>query len=176
LEVTLTRPDPGNERFGLGPFFRVEPLGLEYVAAALEAHGARVEILDGRFENLSRAVARKRSRIVGISCMHALEYDRAAALARDIRQRCPDAFIVAGGHAAAAYPMPLEIPEIDAICVGDGEAVMPLLLDALAGRGAIEDVPELRLRTRAGWSSTPRLDEAFALDRVPLPARRLVRR
>jgi len=176
LQVTLLRPDPGNERFGLGPFFRVEPLGLEYVAAALEARGARVEILDGRFESLPRAVARNPARIVGISCMHALEYDRAAALARDVRQRSRDAFLVVGGHAAAAYPAPLEIPEIDAICVGDGEAVMPRLFDALSARSAIEAVPDLRLRTRAGWSSTPRLDETFALDRVPLPARQLVRR
>ena len=39
MNVLLLRPDPGNERFGLGPFFRVEPLGLEYIAAALSARG-----------------------------------------------------------------------------------------------------------------------------------------
>jgi hypothetical protein len=37
MEVLLLRPVPGNERFGLGPFFRIEPLGMEYIAAALEA-------------------------------------------------------------------------------------------------------------------------------------------
>lgn len=35
MRVLFVRPNPGNERFGLGPFFRVGPLGLEYVAAAL---------------------------------------------------------------------------------------------------------------------------------------------
>jgi len=25
MNVLLLRPNPGNERFGLGPFFRVEP-------------------------------------------------------------------------------------------------------------------------------------------------------
>ena len=39
MRVLLIRPDPGNERFGLGPFFRVEPLGLEYVGAALREAG-----------------------------------------------------------------------------------------------------------------------------------------
>jgi len=39
MNVLLLRPDPGNERFGLGPFFRVEPLGLEYIGAALHARG-----------------------------------------------------------------------------------------------------------------------------------------
>ena len=37
MHVLLLRPVPGNERFGLGPFFRIEPLGMEYIAAALEA-------------------------------------------------------------------------------------------------------------------------------------------
>ena len=33
MSILLIRPHPGNERYGLGPFFRVEPLGLEYLAA-----------------------------------------------------------------------------------------------------------------------------------------------
>jgi hypothetical protein len=42
MRVLLLRPVPNNERFGLGPFFRIEPLGMENVAAALEAHGQRL--------------------------------------------------------------------------------------------------------------------------------------
>jgi len=49
MNVLLLTPDPGNERFGLGPFFRVEPLGLEYVAAALESRGHSTTIVDLRF-------------------------------------------------------------------------------------------------------------------------------
>ena len=176
MDVTLVRPDPGNERFGLGPFFRVEPLGLEYVAAALEARGARVSILDGRFESLPRALRKGRPAIVGISCMHALEYDRAIDLARAARRRFPEAFILVGGHAAAVYPAPLEVPEIDGICVGDGEAVAPLLLEAVEGRRPFPSVPDLRLRSAEGWSGTPPLEQPLDLDRVPLPARHLVRR
>src|SRR5215510_7109080 len=48
LSVLLIRPDPGNERFGLGPFFRVEPLGLEYVGAALSSRGHAPTIVDLR--------------------------------------------------------------------------------------------------------------------------------
>ena len=46
MNILLLRPAPGNERFGLGPFFRIEPLGMEYVAAALEARGHRVTLRD----------------------------------------------------------------------------------------------------------------------------------
>ena len=76
MNVLLLRPDPGNERFGLGPFFRVEPLGLEYIAAALRTRGHSPAIVDLRFRRVSSWVKRTRPRLVGISCMHALEYDR----------------------------------------------------------------------------------------------------
>src|SRR5262252_7097865 len=93
LSVLLIRPDPGNERFGLGPFFRVEPLGLEYVAAALTAAGHESHIVDLRFRHsVSSWVRRTRPRMVGISCMHALEYDRVRETARQIRRVAPDAF------------------------------------------------------------------------------------
>ena len=46
MNILLLRPAPGNERFGLGPFFRIEPLGMEYVAAALETRGHHVTIRD----------------------------------------------------------------------------------------------------------------------------------
>ena len=49
MHVLFVRPDPGNERFGLGPFFRVEPLGLEYVAAALRQRGHEPAVVDLRF-------------------------------------------------------------------------------------------------------------------------------
>ena len=49
MRVLLLRPDPGNERFGLGPFFRVEPLGLEYIGAALRNGGHEPTVADLRF-------------------------------------------------------------------------------------------------------------------------------
>ena len=59
MVVLLLRPAPSNERFGLGPFFRIEPLGLEYIGAALESRGHHVTVRDLRFskpvEQLLRA-------------------------------------------------------------------------------------------------------------------------
>ena len=175
MNVLLLRPDPGNERFGLAPFFRVEPLGLEYVAAALRAAGHEPSLADLRFgRSLESLLRHARPRIVGISCMHALEYDRVIETARAVRRRSPDAFIVAGGHAAAAYSAPLEQSDLDAVCVDDGEEVLPALADALSNGRPAREVPGLRLRTADGWLSTPALGERTALDRVPMPARDLV--
>lgn len=179
MDVLLFRPDPGNERFGLGPFFRVEPLGLEYVASALRARGHEPAIVDLRFRgSVSSWIRRTRPRIVGISAMHALEFDKVLQTAREIRRASPEAFILVGGHAAAAYSGPLEKDPIDAICVDDGEEVVPALADALAAGRSPSTVPALRLRTSTGdgWVSTPPLSDRTGLDRVPMPARDLVER
>ncbi|MGE5275515.1 MAG: B12-binding domain-containing radical SAM protein [Acidobacteriota bacterium] len=177
MRVLFIRPDPGNERFGLGPFFRVEPLGLEYIGAALRERGHEPAVIDRRFgRGLASAIRRVRPRVVGISGMHALEYDRLLETAREVRRLAPEAFVLIGGHAAAAYPAPLERDEVDAICADDGEEVVPALADALEAGRPPATVPALRLRTREGWISTPPLSERTALDRVPLPARDLVAR
>jgi radical SAM superfamily enzyme YgiQ (UPF0313 family) len=177
VNVLLLRPDPGNERFGLGPFFRVEPLGLEYVAASLITRGHEPAIVDLRFgHRLSWWIRRSRPRLVGITCMHALEYDRVLETARAVRRAAPEAFIVVGGHSAASYSAPLERAEIDAVCVDDGEEAVPALADALEKGRPLSDVPALRLRTEDGWVSTPSLSERTSLDRIPLPARSLIER
>lgn len=177
MRVLLLRPDPGNERFGLGPFFRVEPLGLEYVAAALRRSGHEPTIVDLRFgHRASSWVRRTKPSLVGISCMHALEYDRVLETAREVRRADPEAFILAGGHAAAAFSAPLQNGEIDAVCVDDGEEVVPALADALEKGRPASSVPALRLKTPEGWIATAPLSERTGLDRIAMPARDLVER
>ncbi len=174
MHVLLLRPVPGNERFGLGPFFRIEPLGLEYVAAALEAHGHTTSIVDLRFGgSVERHVRRTRPAVVGIACMHTLETGEALALADRVRTLSPDAFVLVGGHSAAAYPDPFFTNSVDAICVNDGEVVAPALVDALARRAPLTSVPGLLLRNDDGeFRATAGKVPEFRLDDVPLPLRR----
>ncbi|MGH9441081.1 MAG: B12-binding domain-containing radical SAM protein [Thermoanaerobaculia bacterium] len=177
MKSLFIRPDPGNERFGLGPFFRVEPLGLEYVGAALRSAGHEPFIVDERFGAGAVSWARRIApRVVGISGMHALEYDQVLRVARDVRRAVPDAFFVAGGHAAAAHSEPLEDDALDAICTDDGEEILPALVRAIDLRQPLSEVPGLRLRTRDGWISTPPVSNRPVLDDVGLPARDLVGR
>jgi len=177
MNVLLLRPHPGNEQFGLGPFFRVEPLGLEYVASALLAKGHSVTLADLRFRPGAETwVRRTRPRIVGISCLHALEYDQVVETARAVRRAAPDAFILVGGHAAMAYSEPLEDDCIDAIAMDDGEEVVPALVETLDRGTLLSEAPALRLRTADGWISTAPLPARTSLDLVPLPARDLVAR
>jgi radical SAM superfamily enzyme YgiQ (UPF0313 family) len=174
MHVLLLRPVPGNDRFGLGPFFRVEPLGLEYIAAALETRGHRATVADLRYSrSVDRLLRSARPAIVGIACMHALETDDVLALAAHVRRASPDSFILVGGHSAAAYPSPFCTGSVDAICVDDGELVVPELADALDRRRSLSDVPGLLLHGRHGsFDKTASSGPALALDAVPAPLRR----
>ncbi len=171
MDVLLLRPAPRNERFGAAPFFRTEPLGLEYVAAALEARGHRATVVDLRFGGTAaRWLARAKPQLVGITCMHSLEVEETLELIRDVRRQAPGVFLLLGGHSAAAFPDPLKIPEVDAISVGDGERVAPALADVLARGGAARDVPGLLVNADGEFKPTGEA-EPISLDEVPLPAR-----
>src|SRR5437667_5302644 len=174
MNILLLRPVPGNERFGLGPFFRIEPLGLEYIAAALEARGHRTTTVDLRYgRSLEHYMRTARPAVVGVACMHALETDEVLALTARIRRASPDAFILVGGHSASAYPAPFFANTVDAICVDDGEMVVPALVDAIAARRPPRDVPGLIVRDADGrFEKTSPSAETFALDDVPSPLRR----
>ena len=175
MDILLLRPAPSNERFGLGPFFRIEPLGLEYIAAALESRGHRVTVRDLRFsEPLERVLATTRPALVGVACMHALEIDDVRAVVTRVRRATAGAHVIVGGHSAAAYPNPFFTADIDAICLDDGERAVPRLADALAAGRPLEEVPGWLMKRGVTWHRTPDPDAPFALDAVPLPARHLV--
>jgi radical SAM superfamily enzyme YgiQ (UPF0313 family) len=176
MHVLLLRPVPQNERFGLGPFFRIEPLGMEYIASALSARGHDVTIADLRFSSsVERELCRARPRVVGIAGMHALETEEVLALARRVRRLAPEATIIVGGHTAAAYPEPFLSGAVDAVVVDDGERVMPGIVDALERGCSLSQVPGVAVSDgEGGIVRTASSAEPFVLDSVPLPARRLV--
>jgi radical SAM superfamily enzyme YgiQ (UPF0313 family) len=173
MHVLLLRPVPGNERFGLGPFFRIEPLGMEYIAAALEARGHAVTLADLRFTGpVERQIGAARPGLIGIAAMHALETDDVMALADRVRAAAPGVPIVIGGHTAAAYPQPFLAGPVDAIVRDDGERALPRIADALQSGGSLADVPGITYRGPSGETvETPSDSDSFELDAVPLPAR-----
>jgi len=111
----------------------VPPLGLLYVAAALEAAGRSVAVVDALAEGLDEAgfVNRVRAlapRIVGLSGMTPMR----AEIARTIELTRPlaDRLVLGGVHATRFHDSILdEFPDLDAAVVGEGEHVAVALLD-----------------------------------------------
>jgi len=171
MHVLLLRPVSPNERFGLGPFFRVEPLGLEYIAAALLDQGHRVRIVDLRFApGIADALRADPPDLVGITCAHAVDIPSAISLAHTIKRAAPQAAVVLGGHAAAMTPSTFAYHPVDLVCVGDGEHAFPSLTRALEQRLPLDLVPGFVVPD--GDACVPTVRES--LDLVPLPARHLV--
>jgi radical SAM superfamily enzyme YgiQ (UPF0313 family) len=177
MRVLLLRPVPGNERFGLGPFFRIEPLGMEYIAAALEARGHDVTLVDLRFGRPVEHYLAQRPGFIGVAAMHALETENVLELVARIRRVSAQVPLVIGGHTAAAYPAPFAAAAIDAIVLDDGERAVPRLVEALEAGRPWSSVAGVALRGADGaWVRTAPDDEIFALDSVPLPSRHHVDR
>ena len=164
----LVKPRPTAVQFGLAPFFQTEPLGLEYIAAAVRAHGHAVQVVDMRFERsrVAAILGLFRPQIVGIACLHILDVPATLDLAGQIKACDKTIFVAVGGHAASAYPTALDhAAAIDAICIGEGENIMTTLCEAVETRALLDDVPSLLLpdgnggflpsSAKEGWLNLP---------------------
>lgn len=177
MRVLLIKP-PSSGILGLEMITFVEPLGLECVAGALEPDGHTCKILDFRLEDYEEAIAKSRAfepDLVGLQCNFTTERFRTRELAQRLKRELPETYLVIGGHDASRDPDWFLDPVVDAIAVGDGEEIMPALVDALDRRADPAAVPGLVLNLPSGPRPTGHAPARRDLDELPLPARHLVR-
>jgi hopanoid C-3 methylase len=122
-------------------FLRLEPLGLELVAAAARHAGCAVRLIDLQVEDHGayfRLFDAWRPDVVAFSCNYLANVPEIVDLAKITKARFPRTFVCVGGHSASFTAKALiEHGEgaIDCVLKGEGEAGMPLLLAAFeAGR------------------------------------------
>jgi hopanoid C-3 methylase HpnR len=157
-------------------YLRLEPLGLERVAAAARDAGHDVRLLDLQAASVAEYVAELddfRPHAVGFSLNYLANVPEVIDLARETRRRRPGCFVFAGGHSAsfvAAEVLEHAGGTIDCILRGEAEAATPMLLEAL-GDPRLDTVPGVV----TPWGAGPRPTLLDRLDRH-LPARDLVRR
>jgi hopanoid C-3 methylase len=181
MRILLVRPRPDAVQFGLAPFFQTEPLGLMYLAAALRPAGHSVMLADMRFERRGMAAILREWRpdMVAISCLHILEAPAALRLADQAKAHDHGIFVAIGGHAISAYPKAVDQNRsVDAICIGEGETLMPALCDAVASGRPLTTVPSLLLPSGNGEFQATAAKPSPWLDlaRMPLPDRSTVAR
>jgi radical SAM superfamily enzyme YgiQ (UPF0313 family) len=88
----------------------------------------------------------------------------------------PRALVVVGGHDASRDPDFFLSDAIDLIAIGDGEEVMPALVDAIARGGDLAKVNGLAIYRDEKLLRTPPAPMGRNLDEYPLPARHLIER
>ena len=127
-------------------FLRLEPLGLELVAAAAREAGHDVRLIDLQADTLrqfDRAVAGWRPDAIALSCNYMPNIPEIVDLAKRAKALKPDVFVFAGGHSVsfvAADVLAHGDGAIDCILKGEGEAAVPELLAAVTG-GDLAQVP-----------------------------------
>jgi radical SAM superfamily enzyme YgiQ (UPF0313 family) len=176
MKVAFVKPPIGGI-LGLEMLTFVEPLGPISIAGGLEADGHTCGIFDLRLDGEEPGLAacvRFEPQVVGLQCNFTTERNRTLRLAARIRREMPEAFVVVGGHDASREPEWFLHPAIDAVALGDGEEVMPALVDALDCGDDLRRVPGLLLQRGGEKLHTGTAPARDDLDTLPMPARHLI--
>src|SRR5581483_5579731 len=118
-------------------YLRLEPLGLELVAAAARQAGHEVRLIDLQCEpdqNVLQLVKNWRPNVIAFSVNYLANIPEIIDLARAIRELSPETFICIGGHSVSFIPE--EVLQhangaVDCVLIGEGETAITGLLDAL---------------------------------------------
>jgi anaerobic magnesium-protoporphyrin IX monomethyl ester cyclase len=154
------------------------PLGLAYVAGALEKAGFQVEIFDNyllekSIDEVKLKVKTLNPEIVGITCSSAT-YRRCVETAQAVKEVLPSCKVVVGGwHPSYEPESMLQHPEIDYVVMGEGERAMVELATSLSKGEDAKTIAGVASRQKGKIVRTP---PKFIsnLDEIPLPARHLL--
>jgi radical SAM superfamily enzyme YgiQ (UPF0313 family) len=167
----------------INPFYPISetpspPLGLAYLAAALEEAGVEVRVLDlvvNPFcaEALAEILEEFRPGLVGLTAV-TMNIADALAVIQDVKRLAPQVFTVMGGpHVTFCAAQTLAAcPALDAVVIGEGERTIVELSRAAAAGGGLESVNGIAWRSPNGIRFTAPRDFIRDIDTLPMPARR----
>ena len=176
MKIAFLKPPVGGI-LGLEMLTFVEPLGPICVAACLEQDGHVCKVIDLRIDGEEKGLADCVAfdpDVVGLQCNFTTERNRTIRLAQRVKQLMPKAIVIIGGHDSSRDPDWFRHDAIDYIAIGDGEEVMPPLINALADGGDVRKIPGLEVRDGGGWLNTGHAPARPHLDMYPKPARHLI--
>ncbi|MDR1993955.1 MAG: B12-binding domain-containing radical SAM protein [Nitrososphaerota archaeon] len=159
---------------------RLPPIGLMYVAAALEKAGHTVQMLDNYLANKSleevkQIITQTTPFMVGITCGSAT-FTRCIETAKAIKEAKSDCIVVVGGWHASYLPKTLlSHSEIDYAIVGEGERAITQLANALVegNKSQASTIPGVACNIKNNLSiNPPQFIED--MDEIPYPARHLL--
>ena len=155
------------------------PLGLAYLAAALEQEGIEVDILDCNASGvgwlgLEDFIREAQPDVIGTSAMTPF-FHRALGAARAAKRANPNTVTVLGGpHVTfTAEETLLEHPEVDVVVRGEGERTLVELVRRLEGQGDLATVRGIAFRRDGQVVQTPQ-PPPLDVNALPLPAYHLL--
>jgi len=157
----------------------IMPLGLAYLAAALEAAVINIDIIDAwaegyTIEDLDKQIKDQQPDIAGITMMSPM-YASAMRTVDSVRRNSNAKIVVGGPHPSALPEQCLQDnPNIDFAVAGEGEKALVDLVKALSGNGkSLDTIKGLTYRNGDKLLSTGHAQPIENLDALPFPARHL---
>jgi len=154
----------------------IMPLGLAYLAAAIEASNIHVEVIDAwvedlSFDDLGREVGKHSVDFVGLTMMSPTY--AAAMRTVDIVSQNSDAKIIVGGPHPSAMPEQCleDNPNIDFVAIGEGENILIELVSTLSQNGKdFSTIRGLAYRDNNRIINSGHSERIKNLDDLPFPA------
>jgi anaerobic magnesium-protoporphyrin IX monomethyl ester cyclase len=176
--LLMTTAPPIKSPWGIAN--RVPPLGLAYVAAALEKAGFQVEMLDNYLlkkpiDEVKQMVAKLNPEIVGIAC-GSVTYQRCIETAKAVKEADPSCRVVVGGpHPSYMPDSMLQHPEIDYVVLGEGERAMVELATHITKHDDDQTIAIPGVAYRQDGKMIKTASRFISdLDQIPYPARHLL--
>jgi len=169
----------------INPYYSISetpspPLGLAYIAAALEREGVEVKILDLVVFPYSRQLLESviknfAPRIVGTTAV-TMTFDNAISVIRDVKYINPSITTVMGGpHVTFCAEETMSLfPELDFIVLGEGEETVAELARAVESGSDSAGIEGIVFRGKFGVVDNGPRKTRIDVDSLPLPARHLL--
>ncbi len=179
--------ESGNINFG-----KIFPLGIAYVAGALERAGYSVKVLDAAAEGYDQQIKIDDEHIrvglsddqvlerikqispdmVGISNLFSMQINEAQAIARLVKQVNPAIVTVMGGANPSVLPEKvMENACVDFVVLGEGEKTMVELVAKLNEQAGLAGQPAIGFRLPNGEIQVNRqMNHIENIDEIPFPA------
>lgn len=155
------------------------PMGLLYIAAALEEEGHQVEVVDGEADNLTsdeivQRVEVSKPDIVGAGAT-TVDFEQAKSILSQVKERFGVMTVLGGAHGTILPNQVLEENHhIDYIVRGEGEITIRELLNEIGGNKNFSQVDGLSYREEGRVINNRERGLISDLDKNPLPARHLI--
>lgn len=168
-----------------------QPLGLAYIAGALEAAGHQVKVIDAIAESPEQinpfnkdlvtiglsideilALIPEDTEVIGFSCMFSMNWMNDRTLIDAVGEKFPRLVLMAGGeHITAAAEFSLAKTKHLKVCaLGEGEETVVELVNAIQNNRNLHEVSGIVLKDDTGIHRTPPRKRVRNIDSIPWPA------
>jgi anaerobic magnesium-protoporphyrin IX monomethyl ester cyclase len=155
-----------------------QPLGLAYLAAALEKNAHEVTVIDAgvlncTYEQIIAEIKRHAPDIIGITCVTP-SYRKTLDLTTNLKKELDLPILIGGPHVTALTEETMRNDCFDIAVLGEGDVTMVQLAETIENHGSIAKVNGIAYRREGKLIRTAPRPYVDDLDALPFPARHLL--